>query len=62
MEHGRFRTAITYGNPNQDIFGDGLGVLYKNIEIAVVIEDAGIQEFIFIIGRVRCRLDGTRSS
>ena len=42
----RFRTAIVHGDSDQHVFGIGLGVFDKHIEVAVVVEDARIQQLV----------------
>ena len=47
MQPGSLRTAIRHRDPDQDVLYIALRVLDKGIKIAVVIKDAGIQEFEF---------------
>ena len=42
-------SAIRYTDLDQDIFGGGLRVFNENIEIAVIIEHAGINQLILWI-------------
>ena len=46
MDRGRFRTAVMNGDLDQNVFGIGLGVFDKHIEVAVVVEDAGVEKFV----------------
>jgi hypothetical protein len=47
VEHGRLRTAVVDGNEHQDVVGAGLGVLDEDVEIAVAVEDAGVEDLEF---------------
>ena len=38
---------------DQDVFGVGLGILDEHIEVAVLVEDAGVEQF--ELGIVSCR-------
>ena len=42
----RLGAAIDHPDPDQNIFGRGLGVLHQHIEVAVLAEDAGIAQLI----------------
>src|SRR5215469_2366735 len=44
---GILPTAIVDTDANEDIFGPSFGVLDENIEVAIAIEDTGIDEFVF---------------
>ena len=46
---GRFGPAIADADLDQDILRSVLGVLDEHVEVAIVVEDAGIQQFIFRI-------------
>ena len=46
MQFGRLRSPVDRRDPHQDVFGIALGVLHEDVEVAVVIEDAGVEEFI----------------
>jgi len=46
VQFGRFRPAVEGGDLHQDVFRRFLGVLDKDIEIAVTVENAGIEQFI----------------
>src|SRR5580704_4949751 len=46
MQNGGFRPTIVHGNAYQQVFRIAFGILDENIEIAVVIEYTGIQQFV----------------
>src|SRR5262249_30530124 len=46
MYQSRLRTAITHANPDENVLRTTLGVLHANIEIAIILKDAGVQQFI----------------
>ena len=41
-----FRAAIVDRDFDQHVFRIGLGVFHKNIEVAVIVEDAGVEQFV----------------
>ena len=43
----RFRAAIRSRDLDQDVFDVGLGVFHEHIEVAVLVEYAGVQQFEF---------------
>ena len=47
MQLGRIRSPIGGRDPHENVFGFALGVLHEDVEIPVVIEDAGVEELIF---------------
>ena len=47
MQGGGFRPAIAGGDAHEQIVGIDAGIFDKNIEIAVIVEYAGIDELIF---------------
>ena len=47
MQARRLRPAIPRGDPNENVFGGGLRVFDKNIEIAVFVENARVDQFVF---------------
>ena len=49
MEGGRFGAAIEGGNLDQHVLGGGLGIFDGDVEVAVVVEDAGVDQFVFEI-------------
>ena len=53
MERGGLGPAIAHADLDQDVFRRILGILHEHVEVAVVIEDAGIQQLIL---RYRCEL------
>jgi hypothetical protein len=44
MDRRFIRTAIGDGQPQQDVVGAGLGIFDIDVEIAVGVEDAGIDD------------------
>jgi hypothetical protein len=56
------RTAIDRADPDQDIVGPGLRVFDEHVEVAVVVEHAGVDELISGSLRVRRRFSATRSA
>src|SRR5215510_12608484 len=46
MDWSRFRTTIAHFDAYADIFRAGLGILDKDVKIALRIEDARIEQFI----------------
>jgi hypothetical protein len=47
MNRSRLRPAVVDGDPHEHIVGIGLGIFDIDVEVAVVIEDAGIDQFEF---------------
>ena len=43
MKLGSFRTTVASFNANADVFSFGLGILHEDIEVAVIIEDTGVE-------------------
>ena len=43
---GRLRTPVMHGDPDQHVFRISLGVLDEDIEVAIFIEDAGVEQFV----------------
>ena len=50
MEGGALRSSIGHRDADQDVVDAGLGVLDLNIEVAVGVEDAGVDQFKFGVG------------
>ena len=46
MQIGRVRSPVDRGDAHEDVFGRALGVLDEHVEIAVVVEDAGVEELV----------------
>jgi len=46
-EIGRFRATVCDRNLDQDVFDVSLGVLHEHIEVAIVIEHSGVEQFEF---------------
>src|SRR5690348_13621680 len=46
MKFRCFGTTIVNGNLDQKVFGVGFCIFYEHVEIAVVIEDSGIEQLI----------------
>ena len=53
LEVGRLRTAVLDGDADQDVFGGRLCVLDEDVEISIVVEDAGVEQLVLRFGRVR---------
>ncbi len=54
--------AIDDGDPHQQVVGRRLGVLDEHVEIAVVVEHAGVEQLVLgLVLRPRPRLVATRS-
>ena len=47
VEHGRFRAAIVDRHPEQGVVGRGLGIFHEDVEIAIRVEDAGVEKLEF---------------
>src|SRR5438874_6215848 len=47
VQFGILWSAIKGFHANANIFGTGLGILNEDVEVAVIVEDAGIQQLIF---------------
>ncbi len=46
VQFRRVRSPVGCGDLHQDVFRAGFGVLHENVEIAIGVEDAGVEEFI----------------
>ena len=46
MEPGGLRPAVVDGDPDQDVVRTALGVLEKDVEVPVVVEDAGVDQLV----------------
>ena len=46
MQFCRLRSAVGCGDPHQDVFRTVFGIFHKDVEVAVVVEDAGVEQFI----------------
>src|SRR5262249_31100286 len=44
-----FRSPVVDRDADQNIFRSSFGILDKNIEVAIVIEDASVDQFVFMI-------------
>ena len=44
---GRFRPAVVHRDADEDILGTGLRVFHEHVEIAAVVEDAGVEQLVF---------------
>jgi hypothetical protein len=49
MEGGLFRATVAHFNAHADIFRTGFGIFYKDIEIALLVKDPGIQQFVLAL-------------
>ena len=47
MQLRRLRTAVDDADPDENVFRSRLGVFHEDIEVTVVIEDPGIEQFEF---------------
>ena len=45
MQRGGFRSAVDHRDRDEDVFRAGLGVLNENVEVPVVVENAGVEQF-----------------
>jgi hypothetical protein len=43
---GGFRAAVVYGDSNQNVFRITLGMFDEDVEVTIIIEYAGIEEFV----------------
>ena len=59
MEHGRLARPVGHGDADEDVVGRRLGVLDEDVEIAIAVEDAGVQQLEFRLGPVRRRFSST---
>ena len=50
VQRRRLRTPVGDGDLDQDVFGRGLRVLHEHVEVAVVVEDAGIEQLVLEVG------------
>ena len=46
MQVRRIRSPVDRRDAHEDVFGSALGVLHEDIEIAAVVEDAGVEELV----------------
>ena len=46
VQFRRVRSPVGRGDPDQDVFRPGFGILDEDVEVSVVVEDAGVEEFI----------------
>ena len=44
-EAGGFRAAVRDRDLDQDVFGIGLGIFHEHIEVAIVVEYSGVEQF-----------------
>ncbi len=49
MERRRLRAAVDGADADQDVVGSGLRVLDEHVEVAVGVEDAGVEQLVFRI-------------
>ena len=45
-ERRRFGAAIVHGDLIEDVFGRFLGVFHEHVEVPVLVEDAGVEQFV----------------
>ena len=46
MDLRRFRAAIVDADLHQDVLGRFLGVFHEHVEVTVLVEDAGVDQFV----------------
>ena len=46
MQLGGFRTAVVNADLDQEVFGGFLGILHEDVEISILIEHAGVEQFV----------------
>ena len=46
MQFGRVRSPVDRRDLHQDVFRTGLGVLHEDVEVPVVVEDAGVEQLV----------------
>ena len=54
MQCRRFRSTVAYRYPDQDVFGRRLGVLDEHVEVAILVEDSRVEEFILEVVAASC--------
>jgi hypothetical protein len=47
VDRRRFGTAVVHRDLDQDVLGGRFGVLHKHVEVAIVVEHAGVEELVF---------------
>src|ERR1700747_3131597 len=52
MQSRRFWPAISYTYLDEEVFGRLFRILQKDVEIAIFVEDSGIQEFILHVAAI----------
>ena len=55
---GRVRAAVVDRQPEEQVLGIGLGVLDEDVEVAVVVEDAGVEQLVLRSPRATARVAG----
>jgi hypothetical protein len=58
----RPRPAVRDGDPDQDVVGTVLGVLDEDVEVAALVEDAGVRDLELRVGLSPARFSSTRRS
>ena len=56
MQLGRLGAAIVDGDLDQDVLGRRLGVLDEDVEVAVLVEDAGVEQLVLELAAAPRRL------
>ncbi|OPY90220.1 MAG: hypothetical protein A4E73_02606 [Syntrophaceae bacterium PtaU1.Bin231] len=46
MQLGRLRSPVVRRDSDEDVFRGGLGVFHEDVEVAVAVEDAGVEELV----------------
>ena len=59
MQLGRLRAAVVDRDLDQDVFGRFLGVFDEHVEVAILVEDAGVEQFVleFVAAAAAAGLD-----
>jgi hypothetical protein len=58
MQDGLVRPTVVRGDPQEQILRRGLRVLHDDVEIAVAVEDSGVEQFVFGVGPASRSVDG----
>jgi hypothetical protein len=46
MQFSRVRSPVGSGDLHEDVIRTGFGILHEDVKVAVILEDAGIEQFI----------------
>ena len=54
VQRCRLRPPVVDGDPDQDVLGRFLGVFHEDVEVAILVEDAGVEQFVLkVLGAAR---------